>query len=97
MRHAEGVLSARRMLLRGQDHQVGFDQRLSDLPGLALGLFLLQRVDQFNRREEADALSVMLNGLNAKGHASGVLSARRQHAIFLFQDLRSAPHSRPRP
>ena len=31
-----------------QDHQVGLDQRLGDLPGLALSLFLLQRVDQFD-------------------------------------------------
>ncbi len=31
-----------------QNHQVGLDQRLGNLPGLALSLFLLQRVDQFD-------------------------------------------------
>lgn len=45
-----------------QDHEVGFHQRLGDLASLALGLFLLQRVDQLDRREEAHALAVMLDG-----------------------------------
>jgi hypothetical protein len=38
-----------------QDDQVSFYQRLGDL----LGLFLLRRIDLFNRREEAHAFSVM--------------------------------------
>ena len=53
--------------MRGEDHQVGFDERLSDLPGLALGFFLLQCVDQFDGREEAHAFAVMLDGLDAEG------------------------------
>ena len=32
-----------------EDHQIGFDQRFSDFSGLALCLFLFERIDQFNR------------------------------------------------
>ena len=52
-----------------QDHQVGFDQHLGDLSSLALGLFLLRRIDQFDRRQEAHALTVMLDGLDAEGRS----------------------------
>ena len=48
-----------------QDDEVSFHQRLGDLPGLALGLFLFQGVDEFDRREEAHTFAVMLDGLNA--------------------------------
>src|SRR5690606_25678070 len=42
------------------------DEPICDLPGLALSLFLFQRIDQFNGREEANPLAVMFNGLNAQ-------------------------------
>ena len=38
-----------------------------DLPGLALMLFRFERVDEFDGGEESDALSMMLNGLDANG------------------------------
>lgn len=50
-----------------QYQEVGFHQHLCDLPSLALGLFLLQRIDQFDGREEAHAFAMMLNGLDADG------------------------------
>ena len=50
-----------------QDHQVELDQGLGDLTGLALGLFLFERVDQFDRREEADLSAMMFDGLDAEG------------------------------
>ena len=49
-----------------QDHEVELGQAFRDLPGLALGFFLFERVDQFDGREEADLPAVMLDGLDAK-------------------------------
>ncbi len=43
------------------------EQPLGDLAGLALGLFLLQRIDELDGGEEPDLLAVMLDGLNAEG------------------------------
>lgn len=45
-------------------------QAISKLPGLALCLFLLKGVDQFHGGEEANLLSVVLDGLNAKRHGN---------------------------
>ena len=39
-------------------------EAIGDLTGLALCFFLLERIDQFDRREEADALSMMFDGLD---------------------------------
>jgi len=50
-----------------QDHQISFHQHLSDFSCLALGLFLLQRIDQLDRGEEAHTLAMMLDCLNAEG------------------------------
>ncbi len=50
-----------------EDHQISFHQHLSDLSCLALGLFLLQRIDQLDRGEEAHTLAMMLDCLNAEG------------------------------
>ena len=69
------------MLLKRQYHEIRLDQCISDFPSLAYDFLLLQRVDQFYRREEAHAFAVMLDGLNAEGHAKGVHSARPQHVI----------------
>src|SRR3546814_3085246 len=49
-----------------RSHEVGVDKPIGDLPGLALGFFLFEGVDQLDRREEADPLSMMLDGLNAQ-------------------------------
>ena len=38
-----------------EDHEVGVDEAIGDLPGSALGLLLLERVDELDGREEADA------------------------------------------
>ena len=38
-----------------------------DLACLALGLLLFERIDQFDRREEAHSLAVVLDGLDAEG------------------------------
>src|SRR3546814_19927843 len=45
---------------------VGVDKPIGDLLGLALGFFLFEGVDQLDRRDEADPLSMMLDGLNAQ-------------------------------
>jgi hypothetical protein len=50
-----------------EDHEVEAGQAFGDLPGLALGLFLFEGVDQFDGREEADLAAVMLDGLDAEG------------------------------
>ena len=49
-----------------QDHEIELGQTFGNLPRLALGLFLFERVDQFDGREEADLPAVMLDGLDAK-------------------------------
>ena len=41
------------------------DEPRRDLPGLALALFRFERVDELDSGEEPDALSVMLDGLDA--------------------------------
>jgi hypothetical protein len=65
------------MLPRGQDHQIGFHQRLCDLARLALSLFLLQRVDQLDCREEAHTFAVVFDGLDAEGCGNMGLSCAR--------------------
>ena len=56
-----------------------------DLAGLALGLLLLQGIDQFDGREEADFSAMMLDGLDAQGCGGmGLAGARAadQHDIL---------------
>src|SRR3546814_18929511 len=63
---------------------VGVDKPIGDLPGLALGFFLFEGVDQLDRREDADPLSMMLDGLNAQCRGDmGLAGARTadQHDI----------------
>lgn len=50
-----------------QDHQIEAGQAFGDLSGLTLRLFLFQRVDQLESREEANLSAVMLDGLYAQG------------------------------
>ena len=49
-----------------QDQQIETDQRLGDLASLASGLFLLERIDQFDGREEADLSAIVLDSLDAR-------------------------------
>ena len=50
-----------------EDDEVELGHCLCDLTRLALGLFLLKGVDQFDGREEANLATVMLYGLDAEG------------------------------
>ena len=50
-----------------EDHEIELGQVFGNLPGLALGLFLLEGVDQLDRGEEADLSAMMFDGLDAKG------------------------------
>src|SRR3546814_8023541 len=80
---------------------VGVDKPIGDLPGLALGFFLFEGVDQLDRREEADPLSMMLDGLNAQCRGDmGLAGARTadQHDIVGDVDKVAAvklPDQRP--
>ena len=59
-------------------------EAIGDLTGLALCFFLLERIDQFDRREEADALSMMFDGLDAQRGCHMALAGARtadQHDI----------------
>ena len=47
-----------------EDDEVDLGEHLGHFPGLPKGLFLLQRVDQFDGRIEAHFASVMLDGLD---------------------------------
>ena len=48
-----------------EDDEVGVGEPAGDLAGLSLVLFLFKGVDEFDGREEPDALAVMLDGLDA--------------------------------
>lgn len=50
-----------------QDDVIGMRQRIGDLAVTPLCLFLHQRVDKFDGREEPDALVMMLDGLDVDG------------------------------
>src|SRR5450432_2180663 len=51
-----------------EDNEVGIGEPPCDLAGFPLALLLFEGVDEFDRREEPDALAVMFDGLNADGH-----------------------------
>ena len=48
-----------------QDDEVGMGEPSGELPCLTVMLFLFEGVDEFDGREEPDALAVMLDGLDA--------------------------------
>ena len=56
-----------------EDHEIELGQVFGNLPGLALGLFLLEGVDQLDRGEEADLSAMMFDGLDAKGGGDMIL------------------------
>ena len=60
-----------------KDHHVELGQAFCDLPSLALGLFLFEGVDQFDRREESDLTAMMRDGLDAMGRRDMGLSGAR--------------------
>ena len=60
-----------------EDHEIELGQVFCNLPGLALGLFLLESVDQLDRGEEADLSAMMFDGLDTKcGGDMGFAGAR---------------------
>ena len=50
-----------------KDDEIGVHEPVGHLAGLSLSLFLFERVDQFDGGEEANALFVVLDRLEAKG------------------------------
>src|ERR1700733_1078639 len=48
-----------------EDDEIGVGEPRRDLAGFALKLLLFESVDEFDGGEEADALAVMLDGLDA--------------------------------
>ena len=77
---------------------IGVHQPMRDLPGLAAGLLLFERVDEFDGGEEADPPVVMLDRLHAQGRGHVRLAcagAADQHDILgVLQELASMqlPH-----
>lgn len=49
-----------------QDHEIGMHEAIGDLAGSSLCLLLFQRIDQLDRREEANLSVMMLDGLDAE-------------------------------
>jgi hypothetical protein len=61
-----------------QDDEVGVGEAPGDLSRLSLKLFLLEGVDEFNGREEPDALAMMLDGLDADRRSEMRLACARR-------------------
>ena len=74
-----------------EDHEIGVEQAIGDLPGLVLALLLLERVDQVDRGEEPDLLAVMLDGLDAEGRGevglAGAGPADQHDVVGVVQEL----------
>src|SRR5947208_4762163 len=60
-----------------ENDEIGIGGPPGDLARLALMLLLLKGVDEFHRREEPDALAVVLDGLDADGGGEMGLSCPR--------------------
>ncbi len=68
-----------------EDNQVDLCEHLSHLASLSEGLFLLQRVDQFDGRVEAHFASVVLDGLDADSCSDMAFASARptdQNDVF---------------
>lgn len=68
-----------------EDHEIELGQVFCNLPGLALGLYLLEGVDQLDRGEEADFSAMVFDGLDAKcdgdmGFAGAPRRSERRYA-----------------
>ena len=60
-----------------EDDEITVSQATGDLTGSPLHFLLLERIDQFNGREEADAFLMMLDGLHADGSGDVGLAGSR--------------------
>ena len=72
-----------------KDNQVDFGEHLSHLASLSEGLFLLQRVDQFDGGVETHLASVMLDGLHADSRGDMAFASPRpanKHDVFCILD-----------
>jgi hypothetical protein len=67
------------------------DKPVNNLTGSAMCLYLLQRVDKFHCREEANPLAMMLDSLHAKCHGdmrlSGSWSAKQNNVVCLIVEV----------
>src|SRR5580698_8236893 len=50
-----------------QNDEIRVNEAIGDLPGSALLLLLIERIDQFNGREEPNTFAVVLDGLHTDG------------------------------
>lgn len=66
-------------------------QPVGELSGFALGLLLLQGVDQLHGREEAHPLAMLLDGLNSQCRRDVLLastgSADKHHIVSLLDEF----------
>ena len=70
-----------------KDHQVHAHQTQRNAPGLALGLFLLQRVDQVDGRVDPQALAVLRQARDAQRRGQVGLACARpanEHRVLSF-------------
>ena len=70
-------LTERQVAQLVQDHQVHAQQAIGDAPSLALGLLLLQRVDQIDRRVEPHALALARDARHTQGRRQMRLARSR--------------------
>ena len=74
-----------------QDDEVGVGEAPGDLSRLSLKLFLLEGVDEFDGREEPDALAMMLDGLDADRRSemrlAGAGTADQDDIVGVLQEL----------
>jgi hypothetical protein len=69
-----------------EDHEIEAGEAFGDLTGFALRLFLLERIDELDGREEADLSPVMLDRLDTQGGRDMILY--REPSSFSWFDLR---------
>ena len=66
-----------------EDDEIGVSEPAGDLSSFALGLFLFESVDELDCGEEADALVMVLDGLDAESRSDmGLAGAGRTSAIL---------------
>src|ERR1700735_4176702 len=83
-----------------EDDEIGVGERGCDLAGFALKLLLFESVDEFDGGEEADALAVMLDGLDADRGGEMRLpragAADQNDIVGVFQELAAMELTRKR-
>src|ERR1700721_4369042 len=74
-----------------EDDEIGGGEPGGDLAGFALKLLLFESVDEFDGGEEADALAVVLDGLDADRRGemrfAGSRAADQDDIVGVFQEL----------